>query len=255
MFKAALNNFYKLPIMAALFLLCVLFLPLMGWLDLWITGLFYDTEAQQFFWQDARPLARIYWLLAAIDAPLLLGLMALLAWSFYRKWETTKKKLLGFLLITLVLGPGLITNTWLKDNSIGRARPVHIVDFGGDRQFTPVLVQSGACERNCSFPSGHAAFGFYFMVLGWIFSSRRMVFYGVAIGCFESLGRIIQGGHFFSDVVFAFWVVFFTLVAISYLFRIPMPINPWWTINDVMPSKANEDNEKSQDTQDKNDST
>lgn len=236
--QALLESLQKVPLVLWFFLLCLLILPLFPQLDLWITGLFYDQANAQFALGDARPITRMYWFLAAIDAPLVLTLIGLVCWSFYKHWESYRKRLLAFLLITLIVGPGLITNTILKDNSIGRPRPVHIEQFGGERNFSPAVIYSGECSRNCSFVSGHAALGFWFMVLGWAFRSRKAFYLGLGIGCLAGLGRVIQGGHFFSDVVFAFWVVFFTLAAVSYLLKLPPPVNLWANWQDFQDKPA-----------------
>ena len=58
--------------------------------------------------------------------------------------------------------------------------------------------------------SGHAAIGFWFLVFGWALQQRRWFAIGVMIGLLVGGFRVIQGAHFLSDVVFAFWVVYFT---------------------------------------------
>jgi lipid A 4'-phosphatase len=99
----------------------------------------------------------------------------------------------------------------------GRARPARIEECGGERQFTPALVIAGECERNCAFTSGRAAIAFYLMVLAFLLKGtwRRVAFsgavlYGVAVG----LVRIVQGGHFLSDVVFSFIIVYLVSAAL-----------------------------------------
>jgi lipid A 4'-phosphatase len=109
------------------------------------------------------------------------------------------------LALVLIVGPGLIANTLLKDNW-ARPRPMHVVEFGGPDQFTPVLARHGTCERNCSFISGEAssifAIGF---ALALLMRRRRTAWIvgGAAAGAAIGLIRIGEGGHFLSDVVFA----------------------------------------------------
>ena len=64
-----------------------------------------------------------------------------------------------FLAACLVIGPGIVSNVILKDNW-GRARPVHIVEFGGTKTYTPPLVPSNQCEKNCSFVGGEASMAY-----------------------------------------------------------------------------------------------
>lgn len=110
---------------------------------------------------------------------------------------------------SLALGPGLVVNVILKDNW-GRARPSTIAEFAAGhqpaRQHTPPLVVSDQCDDNCSFPSGHAALGFWTVSLALLAPPRRRraavaaaLGFGVAMGAV----RIAQGGHFLSDVAFS----------------------------------------------------
>jgi len=70
----------------------------------------------------------------------------------------------AYLLAVLIIAPGLLVNSVLKDHW-GRARPSQTVEFGGKKVFTPALVISDQCDRNCSFVCGHAAMAF--IALGW----------------------------------------------------------------------------------------
>lgn len=118
------------------------------------------------------------------------------------------------ILLTFVLGPGLLINGVLKENS-HRPRPVQVEAFGGDRVFKPWWDTSGACADNCSFASGEVA-GAAAMVTAvallpaaWSAPALALAFaftFGVA------LLRMAFGGHFLSDALFAALLTF--LVAI-----------------------------------------
>jgi lipid A 4'-phosphatase len=112
---------------------------------------------------------------------------------------------LQVLALVMLLGVGALVNGVLKEGW-GRARPVAVQAFGGDRQFTPAGVISRQCPTNCSFVTGHGATGFALMAVG-LFGSvatrRRWWWVGMAAGSIAGLARISQGGHFLSDVVFA----------------------------------------------------
>jgi lipid A 4'-phosphatase len=110
-----------------------------------------------------------------------------------------------FLALVLITGPGLITNTLLKDNW-ARPRPIQIVEFGGSAKFTPVLERSGTCARNCSFVSGEASATFALGFAIAMLARRRraaLMAAAVAAGAVSGLIRMGEGGHFLSDVVFA----------------------------------------------------
>ena len=118
-----------------------------------------------------------------------------------------------FLAICLGVGPGLVANTILKDHW-GRARPKLVAEFGGNKSFTPPLVPSNQCERNCSFVGGEAAavfVPFYAAALLVPQSAVALLAVGTLAGLAVGVVRIAQGAHFLSDIVFA--GVFMALVA------------------------------------------
>lgn len=111
-----------------------------------------------------------------------------------------------FLLLLLVLG-ALVIEGFFKE-VWGRARPRDILELGGSLEFSPAWVISGQCAKNCSFMSGHASFGFYFMALGWVMRNKLWLLPGFILGVALSLTRIVQGGHFLSDTILTFFVVY-----------------------------------------------
>ncbi|EWH08218.1 NADH:ubiquinone oxidoreductase, Na(+)-translocating, F subunit [Catenovulum agarivorans DS-2] len=208
--------------------LCALVFTTYPQLDLMVTNWFYDTTEQTFYLSRHWLVHGLYILFAKPQIVLLPLLMFLALYGYlkYRKKDATKrhkKYVCTFLLVSLIIGPGLIVNELIKNNSVGRARPVHIEQYGGDAQFTPAFVYSGYCQTNCSFVSGHAAVGFYFIGLAWLFRRKDAFYLGLAIGILVSFTRIAKGGHFLSDTVFAFWVVYFTNVLLAYWFRLENP--------------------------------
>ncbi len=108
------------------------------------------------------------------------------------------------LVLALALGPGLIVNAGLKEYW-GRARPSQIVEFGRDRVFTPVLVPTDQCRRNCSFASGEVAMAFGLATLGLLVRRRRWLAMlpGLGLGTGMAVARMSAGGHFLSDAIFA----------------------------------------------------
>lgn len=120
-----------------------------------------------------------------------------------------------FMLLALVIGPGLITNTLLKDNW-GRARPVQVVEFGGREDFGPPLLIDDECDDNCSFVGGDAAFGYWFHSFAYIAPRRRrtIFFAGMGVGLGYSLLRVGMGAHFLSDVFFAAVVILMSSAAV-----------------------------------------
>jgi membrane-associated PAP2 superfamily phosphatase len=129
-----------------------------------------------------------------------------------------------FFILLLLLGPGLVVNTILKDN-VGRARPRELVEFGGSHRFSQVW-QPGDTGRNSSFPSGHAAVAFYLMAPWFILRGKKRIpavsvlVSGLAFGSLVGATRILQGAHFLSDVVWAGGLVYITGEVVVLLLKI-----------------------------------
>ncbi len=209
------NIIDKLRIDLLLCLAMLLFFLLLPDVDLWVSGLFYLPEGG--FHLNKQPLIHgIYKVFADIHFFVFFGLLLLwLAKRFKGKeYQLSQRRKALFLLLVLTIGPGLLVNEVFKAHS-ERARPRDVVEFGGERIFTPILQFRDQCDRNCSFVSGHAGMGFFFISLAWVFRQRRWLLLGIAVGAIVGGGRIIQGAHFFSDVVFAFWVVYWSTLLIA----------------------------------------
>ena len=176
-------------------------------LDLWVTGLFWSPE-HGFFLGSWPPFHWAYAGLPALTWTIILALLALLAFVILaeRPVGIFDRRHILFLLLSFAIGPGLLTNTVLKDHW-GRARPSPVVEFGGSKEFTPALLPSGQCDHNCSFVSGHGAMAFSLIGFAFLPASRRrrrqLAAAALGFGAFVGLARIAQGGHFLSDTVFA----------------------------------------------------
>jgi lipid A 4'-phosphatase len=181
----------------------ILFLSLPR-IDIAVSRLFYEPGGG-FLFDEAgwgqfvrQRLDNLFWLLAIAA---ILGTLAALA----RRRLGLGPRAWIFLVVLFVLGPGLIANALLKEHW-DRARPRQIVELGGERRFTPPLVISDQCARNCSFVAGEAssAFAAGFGLALLVRRRRALAMAGaVAVGGLAGFIRIAQGGHFLSDVVFA----------------------------------------------------
>jgi lipid A 4'-phosphatase len=125
----------------------------------------------------------------------------------HRPWLGLGLPAYGFLLTSLIMGPGLVTNALLKDHW-GRARPAQVQEFGGTHSFTPAGIISDQCDRNCSFVCGDAAFVFWMVALAYVVPPRHsltITLLAFGAGALDGALRMAQGGHFLSDVLFAAW--------------------------------------------------
>jgi lipid A 4'-phosphatase len=122
-----------------------------------------------------------------------------------------------FLIVTLALGPGLLVNGLLKDHW-GRPRPVDVTQFGGKQHFVAWWDPRGDCESNCSFVSGDVSGAFWTIAPAALTPPPwRALAYSAALtlGTGMAIFRVMAGGHFFTDVVFA-GVFTFLIVWFSY---------------------------------------
>ena len=153
------------------------------------------------------------------------------------------RKLSLYLLSCLALGPGLITNGLLKA-FWGRPRPKQISDFGGEFEYEPLLTIDLSSSGK-SFPCGHATMGFYFLSLGLALRHRNrnlsniVLFIGLILGTLIGYARLVQGGHFPSDTLWAAGVCWGVSLGLYYAFKLhttpllqptPKKKRAWWVL-------------------------
>lgn len=194
-------------------------------LDLRITARFYDSGGNRWPYAGDEPWATLYKLgvVPAIATAVLAfsGLML----SVGRPKLAPYRKVFAYLLLALVLGPGLFANTIFKDNW-GRPRPREVETFGGEDRFEPLLTIDPASDGK-SFVCGHATMGFYFYALGLVLiaagrkKTGALVILGATVfGALIGAARVVQGGHFASDVLWAAGVVWFLSAGLFQAFRL-----------------------------------
>ena len=179
-------------------------------LDLGVSALFYpvkDGAGNMFAWRISPVLLIIHNI--ALNAGFVLVAPALIALVAKLILPRTRMLISGraivFLVSTMLLAPGLLTNVILKDHW-GRPRPIDVTQFGGDQHFVAWWDPRGDCPGNCSFVSGDVS------TTAWTFAPAalappqyRALAYGAALAltAFMAAIRIMAGGHFPSDTIFA----------------------------------------------------
>ncbi len=157
---------------------------------------------------------------------ILVGLSALfilLAGWFRPRLHDLRRPAL-FLVLLLALGPGLLVNVIFKDN-YGRARPSELQEFGGNLTHNHVW-EFGNGGRNSSFPSGHAAIAFYLMAPWFLYrhSNRPQALFflvvGLAWGSLIGATRMLQGGHYLTDILWAAGMVYLTGEILAQVLRL-----------------------------------
>ena len=142
------------------------------------------------------------WLVTILSWVAVLGALLLLVATLRAGrpvvWALDTSRLL-LVLLTFLLVPGLLVNTILKHH-VGRARPIEIVQFGGDAQFSRAGFPADQCRRNCTFPSGEASAAFALAAVGVATGSPAVLAGALVIGTLVSIVRVLTGAHFVSDV-------------------------------------------------------
>lgn len=217
-------SFLKRHWVIPLFILVSLFFYLYPQVDLWVAGQFWQPEVG-FELNNNSLVQFVYVVFRYMPHFLVPALLILVMLPWLKKSLLPSRKYTGFLLVVLLIGPGIIVHPILKDNW-DRPRPRDVQQFGGKLEFSPAFVMADQPGKNQSFASGHGAMGFFFMAFAWVFRQRRYLLGGILIGTLVSLGRIVQGGHFLSDVVTAGFIVYFTCQLFAHIMLGSSQIKP-----------------------------
>ena len=191
------------------------------------TGL--DLAAASLFSGPTPPLQAVHWwwvvwindwVPAVFRGVLVASLVAWLALLLMKR-RPAMQRLLAFVVLAGVLGPGAVVNLGFKDHW-QRARPYQVQDFGGTQQFTRAAVITDQCDANCSFVSGHVACGVFLATLALLHRRRQLAWtlLGASAGLIIGFARMADSAHWLSDVLWAFpitlgssWLVWKALTA------------------------------------------
>lgn len=211
MFSLWINNYLvniSLIITAFLTLLLIVFPEV----DISFSRLFFSQE-DRFIYKENFLVYQLYVLLPLLTKLFILVCLLYLVYLVvkYRSYKRILRSGVFFLVIAAAIAPGFVVNEVFKEN-FGRARPRHIQEFKGEKEFTGAFKMSDQCERNCSFSSGHAAMGYFLTAIAYttnLLYFNRIYLTGIVFGSLVGLSRIIMGGHFLSDVLASAFVVLF----------------------------------------------
>ncbi|MBL1244964.1 MAG: phosphatase PAP2 family protein [Sulfurimonas sp.] len=201
--------------------------PLYIWLAFVVSSIFFiffsqiDIDFSSLFYKNGFYLrGSLYETFFYKSVPIIITTLAIGSITLFLYNTISKKNILGidkktilYIILVLSLAPGLIVNATLKENW-GRARPMDIVQFGGNKEFTPAFILSN--QGGNSFSSGHGSAAFSILGFALLARSRKKLWitlaltYGVAV----SFARIIGGGHFLSDNLTSFFIVYIATYAL-----------------------------------------
>jgi lipid A 4'-phosphatase len=201
--------------------------PALSDLDLFLAGKFFTVGDANSGWIVGReaPWRQLYQY--GELPPVIFALCALAGYAASRFGKISEKyaKPCMVVILTAVIGPGILVNCVLKEYW-GRPRPADIVAFDGKSNYREAW-QPGGPGSGKSFTCGHCAMAFS-MTSGAAFYPLHpalavgSVVVGVSYGVIMSVARIAQGGHFATDTLWSGAIVFTVLAALYYLvLRVP----------------------------------
>ncbi|MBL4884542.1 MAG: phosphatase PAP2 family protein, partial [Planctomycetaceae bacterium] len=205
----------RFPLYVPLALLCLASLVLgLTSLDLKISSYFYNSQLKQWPLSDKNPWEFIdQW---CVLPGFILGVSSLLLSNYGLLWRRSNHWTRGAFLIATVflIGPGLLVNGTMKP-AFSRPRPREVIQMGGEQAYQPAFGFGEKMNFNASFPSGHASIGFFLIAPAFLFRrkhrTRRLILIsGLLLGSVMSLSRIVQGGHYLSDVLWSLAIIYFT---------------------------------------------
>lgn len=187
-------------------------------LDLQASSYFYNFQTEQWPLSDKNPWEFIdQWF---VFPGFLLGVSSIILSSYGLFWKKWNQWTQGAFLVSTVflIGPGFLVNGTMKPG-FSRPRPREVTQMGGEQAYQPVFGFGEKTNFNASFPSGHASIGFFLIAPAFLFRRKHLarnsiLICGLAVGCIMSASRIVQGGHYLSDVIWSLGIIYFTAWAI-----------------------------------------
>ena len=225
--KRDAKNLLLIYFLMALFLILMTAVIAHFKLDLVVERYFFHPDSLEGWYQKNAPLWHFLYHYGPLPA-LLLSLTAIAVLVFQksapklRKYKHASK----LFLLAMILGPGIIINGVLKDHW-GRPRPRQVAEFGGQWEFREIW-QPGIPGKGKSFPCGHASAGFIFFALFLALRDRHKkiawfsLFFSLIYGSLIGVARMAQGGHFLSDVIWA-WGITWLIILILYYHILKIP--------------------------------
>ncbi len=226
--------------LAAIIIGILIAIPFCLWpqLDLAITHWLAFVPDIGFVYKNAAAVLGLYTGVRIVTAALVAGFLLLLLWRRFKadaplpllRKSAPPSRSIFYLMLVMAIGPGMVVHWGFKEE-FDRPRPRQVLEFGGTLAyapppFTPAYWQSRPTEGR-SFPSGHAAMGYYLMAFAFVAQARRAKILwlggGTVAGLIVGMGRILQGGHWASDILFSGVVVLFVSALLHRVLFPPIP--------------------------------
>lgn len=208
----------KVKIAVVLFIIAVITLYLSPIFDQKLAEIPYDMVSHTFYGETHLWVKIIYYGVNVSTALLIILPLVVLLRS--RKAPADRRVIIRRMIVisylSLAIGPGLLVNKLFKENW-GRARPYQVIRDG--HQFSLPWQPHFNRPADNSFPSGHVSIGAFIGVPFLVARRRKLGVTLCALGfVVVGVARWLQGGHYFSDIVFAAIIVWLiTLLVINFV--------------------------------------
>ncbi len=194
--------------------------------DLKLAAKFYHPENLDSPWFEQD---QFLWKFFYFAAPVLTGIfifpsLVVYTLSFVKEKFAIYRKQSLFVILIVLVGPGILVNTIFKPGW-GRPRPREVIELGGTKVFQ-TFTQRGEPRSGMSFPCGHCSVGFSTIALYFLMKRRRKkvaIVIGAAatgLGLLMGVGRMADGAHFFSDVIWAGLMTYIPAFVFYYKLRL-----------------------------------
>jgi lipid A 4'-phosphatase len=206
----------KINLIWLLLILTAITFALSPYLDQQLAVLPYNFQTHYFYGEISKWCKFIYYSVNVLT--FILSIVPLLLFILVKKNKlaldpTLVKRMMLVTYLSLIIGPGLIVNTALKDGW-GRPRPYQVIR--DHKPFAYPWQPHLNHPKDNSFPSGHVSIG---AMLGIPFIAMRRKKLGVGLcvagTIIVGLVRYLQGGHYFSDIAMAAILVWMVTALIT----------------------------------------
>lgn len=215
----------KLYLAISLVILCLITFALSPYLDQQLASLPYDYQTRYFYGERALWCKIIYYSVNVTTFLLILVPLTIVVLAALKKIQFNfliVKRMVLITYISLAIGPGLLVNTFFKDEW-GRPRPYQVIR--DHKPFSYPWQPHFNHPKDNSFPSGHVSIG-AFVGIPFIAARRKRLGVTLCIAGTIIVGivRFLQGGHYFSDILMAAIIVWavnlvVTILVDKYLMR------------------------------------
>lgn len=211
-------------------------------LDMDLARLFYDSAGGEFIGRHSFFLEdilhdRAKQLVIAFSVFAVLGFIGTFCIARFKPF----KRELGCLVLSLVMATSFVTP--LKAVTAVQC-PWSLKEFGGKETYSELLSPRPATDKpgRC-WPGGHAATGFTLFALFFVLRDRRprqarqALIFAFTLGAVFSVGRMMQGAHFFSHNVWT--AVFCWLICLGcYYYILYRPASTTERVTATQPANA-----------------